>query len=161
MTNYNGIDEDFKAMLESQNDVIHQSLEASIRRAKREAELSKPVILLSKEELKNAINEPLNMKEDPVNPNHYKSTTSLECIEAMEMVFGRKAVVDFCMCNAWKYIWRWKHKNGQEDLNKAKWYLKKSHELRDDVIDDYSLISDRMFKYITDNEEKDVEEATK
>ena len=68
-------------------------------------------------------------EKDNINPDHYKSSTSLECIEAMELVFGEDAVVDFCMCNAWKYIWRWKHKNGIEDLNKAKWYIDKAFKL--------------------------------
>ena len=66
--------------------------------------------------------------EDHINPDHYKSSTSLECIEAMEMVFGKEAVCNFCTCNAWKYIWRWKHKNGLEDLEKAKWYVRKAED---------------------------------
>lgn len=61
--------------------------------------------------------------KDNINPDHYKNQTSLECIEAMEIIFGRDAVIDFCVCNAWKYIWRWKHKNGKEDLKKSAWYL--------------------------------------
>ena len=62
-------------------------------------------------------------QKDNINPDHYKSETSLECIESMEIIFGRDAVIDFCVCNAWKYIWRWKNKNGLEDLQKANWYL--------------------------------------
>lgn len=68
---------------------------------------------------------------DHINPDHYKNQTSLECIEAMEIIFGPKAVIDFCICNAWKYIWRWKNKNGQEDLEKADWYITKALHLRD------------------------------
>lgn len=63
------------------------------------------------------------MSKDNINPDHYKSGTSLECIEAMELIFGSYGVYDFCKCNAWKYIWRWKNKNGIEDLKKAKWYV--------------------------------------
>jgi hypothetical protein len=29
----------------------------------------------------------------------------------------------FCAGNALKYLWRWKHKNGVEDLKKCQWYL--------------------------------------
>lgn len=75
-----------------------------------------------------------NMKiseKDAINPDHYKSETSLECIEAMEIIFGRDAVIDFCRCNAWKYIWRWKHKNGKEDLEKAGWYLTRAFDMLD------------------------------
>ena len=70
-------------------------------------------------------------KKDNINPDHYKSETSLECIEAMEIIFGRDAVIDFCRCNAWKYIWRWKNKNGTEDLGKAKWYLERAYNMLD------------------------------
>lgn len=77
------------------------------------------------------VNEAMNVKEDPTNPNHYKNSTSLECIEAMEIIFGKATVLDFCACNAWKYIWRWKNKNGAEDLKKAKWYIEKAWELID------------------------------
>ena len=65
----------------------------------------------------------MSIGKDHINPNHYKSECSLECIEAMELIFGQKAVLDFCVCNAWKYIWRWKNKNGIEDLKKAQWYV--------------------------------------
>ena len=67
--------------------------------------------------------------KDNINPDHYKSQTSLECIEAMQIAFGEAAVIDFCVCNAWKYIWRWENKNGVEDLHKAEWYINKGWEL--------------------------------
>lgn len=75
------------------------------------------------------VNEAMNKKVDPTNPDHYKNSTSLECIEAMEIIFGINAVIDFCVCNAWKYIWRWKNKNGVEDLDKAKWYIDRAQTL--------------------------------
>ena len=40
-----------------------------------------------------------------------------------------EAVKDFCLCNAFKYIWRTKNKNGIEDIDKAIWYLNKYKEL--------------------------------
>lgn len=71
---------------------------------------------------------------DAVNhPKHYADTCSLECIDAMLITFGTNAVIDFCMCNAFKYLWRYKNKNGQEDLKKCDWYLKKAHDLGDDT----------------------------
>ena len=72
------------------------------------------------------------MSKDNINPDHYKNKTSLECIEAMQIAFGRDRVITFCMLNAWKYIWRWKHKNGEEDLNKAQWYVDKAREIIND-----------------------------
>ena len=64
-----------------------------------------------------------DMKPDNVNhPAHY-TECSLECIDVMLAVFGRKAVTDFCIINAFKYMWRYEHKNGLEDLQKAERYL--------------------------------------
>ena len=61
---------------------------------------------------------------DNVNhPAHYEQSCSLECIQVMELVFGAEAVKQFCMCNAFKYMWRYKNKGGLEDLKKAQWYL--------------------------------------
>ena len=64
-----------------------------------------------------------DMKPDTVNhPAHY-TECSLECIDVMLAVFGRRAVTDFCIINAFKYMWRYEHKNGLEDLQKAERYL--------------------------------------
>lgn len=68
----------------------------------------------------------MNMSKDNINPDHYKSETSLECIESMELIFGMEYVFGFCICNAWKYVWRWRHKNGVEDLKKAQWYVQRA-----------------------------------
>ena len=61
-------------------------------------------------------------------PKHY-ADSSIECIDAMEAAYGTEAVMWFCICNAFKYQWRFKKKNGLEDLNKAKWYMNKYIEL--------------------------------
>lgn len=64
-----------------------------------------------------------DVKPDPVNrPAHYTSG-GIECIDAMQAAFGVEAVKDFCLCNAFKYLWRHRNKNGVEDLKKARWYL--------------------------------------
>ena len=61
---------------------------------------------------------------DKVNhPSHYTGG-KVECIDALEAatkdLIGIQAV---CTANAIKYLWRWKKKNGREDLEKAKWYI--------------------------------------
>ncbi len=62
---------------------------------------------------------------DSVNhPSHYE-TNGIECIDAMKASQGVDAVQDFCICNAFKYIWRHRRKNGAEDIKKAVWYLTK------------------------------------
>mgnify|MGYP002851912289 CR=1 FL=1 len=61
-------------------------------------------------------------------PEHYAST-SIECIDAMIETQGKEVVIDFCICNAFKYLWRRNKKNGIEDLRKCKWYIDKCVEL--------------------------------
>lgn len=67
---------------------------------------------------------------DNVNhPSHY-TQGGIECIDAMIAAFDKEVVSNFCLCNAFKYIWRTKHKNGEEDIDKALWYLDKYKELK-------------------------------
>ena len=63
---------------------------------------------------------------DPVNhPGHYE-TGKFECIEVMEEVFGVDALKEYCLINAFKYLWRCKRKGKKvEDVKKAIWYLNK------------------------------------
>lgn len=64
-------------------------------------------------------------------PAHYTSG-SIECIDAMAETQGVEAVKNFCICNAFKYLWRHEKKNGVEDVKKASWYLNKFIELEND-----------------------------
>lgn len=62
---------------------------------------------------------------DNVNhPSHYKSGKH-ECIDVLVETQGIEAVKMFCICNAFKYLYRHNAKNGMEDIKKAKWYLEK------------------------------------
>lgn len=66
---------------------------------------------------------------DVVNhPPHYTSG-GIECIDAMIAAYGTDVVKDFCLCNNFKYMWRFNKKNGAEDLDKATWYMNKYKEL--------------------------------
>lgn len=70
-----------------------------------------------------------NKPEDVVNhPSHYE-TGKFECIDVMIEALGTTAVRDFCVCNAFKYLYRHKRKGGDEDIAKASWYLNKFIEL--------------------------------
>ena len=55
----------------------------------------------------------------------------IECIDAI-----RAATDDgfeyYLQGNIMKYVWRYKYKNGSEDLKKAQWYLNKLIEVVDD-----------------------------
>lgn len=71
------------------------------------------------------------MEHDVVkNPSHY-TDGQIECIDAMIDSQGVSSVQSFCICNAFKYIWRAKKKNGLEDIKKAQWYLNKYIELEE------------------------------
>ena len=61
---------------------------------------------------------------DPVNhPSHY-TQGGIECIDAIGAAVGGLSGMDAVLTSQIiKYIWRWKHKNGVEDLRKAGWYL--------------------------------------
>ena len=66
---------------------------------------------------------------DAVNhPAHYESG-QFECIDVMEETQGTEAVLAFCLCNAFKYLYRHRRKNGVEDIEKARWYLDKYIEI--------------------------------
>ena len=84
-----------------------------------------------KEKMKNfmEISNEKNEKEAVNHPNHYNREGSMECIDEMELVFGKQAVMNFCLCNAWKYRYRAADKNGAEDLKKSDWYMRKYKEL--------------------------------
>lgn len=73
----------------------------------------------------------LSDKSDNVNhPAHYE-TGRFECFDVMIETQGKEAVLNFCICNAFKYIYRFRNKGGDEDIKKANWYLSKYLELRD------------------------------
>ena len=71
------------------------------------------------------------MADNVNHPSHYKDSCSLECIDTMIIAFGYEYVYYYCLINAYKYLWRYKYKNGEEDVRKAEWYLFKAKEIYD------------------------------
>ncbi len=70
-------------------------------------------------------------KPDNVNhPKHYE-TGKYECIDVMGEALGIENQKGFCLCNAFKYLYRCtkKHASPVEDVKKAVWYLNKFLEL--------------------------------
>ena len=63
---------------------------------------------------------------DSINkPNHY-TFGKFECIDVIEELSKQnnlQGAEGFLYGNIIKYLWRYKHKNGIEDLQKARWYL--------------------------------------
>lgn len=96
-----------------------------------DAMLEKAVALIEHPEPNADLDESTN---DHVNhPNHY-CQGGVECIDAMEAAFSKQTVADFCICNAFKYIFRCKNKNGLEDVKKARWYLDKYLKLYEEMM---------------------------
>lgn len=66
------------------------------------------------------------MVSDNVNhPAHY-TAGGIECVDAMKAcVSGLNEMEAVCTSHALKYLWRWKHKNGAEDIRKCIWWLER------------------------------------
>ena len=64
-------------------------------------------------------------KPDMVNsPPHY-TQGGIETIEAIRAALTPEEFRGYCKGNAIKYVWRERHKGGDEDLGKSVWYLNK------------------------------------
>ena len=53
-----------------------------------------------------------------------------DCFDKMVELYGIDEVRIFCKLNAFKYLYRCKHKAGDDDLSKALMYLEKYFELK-------------------------------
>ena len=70
-------------------------------------------------------------------PNHYQSDNGLEVIDVIEaFTSDLNGIEAVDTANVLKYICRWKHKNGKQDLEKAMWYLQHliEHIEKEDII---------------------------
>lgn len=64
------------------------------------------------------------VRPDMVNsPPHYNAS-GIECIDAIAAATG-EGFEHYLQGNIMKYLWRYRYKNGTEDLKKARWYLDK------------------------------------
>lgn len=71
------------------------------------------------------------MAEDKVNhPKHY-TQGGIECWDAIKAQLTHDEWLGYLRGNIAKYLWRFRDKNGMEDLQKAKVYL-------DKLIEEYS-----------------------
>ena len=61
----------------------------------------------------------MDTTHDPIRPHHYAFDDGvIECIDYID-----SHAFDFVEGNIIKYVTRYQHKNGTEDLKKARWYL--------------------------------------
>ena len=63
--------------------------------------------------------------EDLVNhPPHY-AQGDIECIDAIEAALTPEEFRGYCKGNVYKYLWRERHKGGDQDIDKARWYIER------------------------------------
>jgi len=96
--------------------------------APKEVIKANPVILHEMNEL-----DLRSIEKNMVNhPPHY-TAGGIECIDAiMAAVSGLSPQEAVCVANVLKYTWRFKNKNGKQDLQKAGWYLNRLVDLQED-----------------------------
>ena len=64
---------------------------------------------------------------DNVNhPSHYE-TGKFECIDVMTETQGRDAVYEFCVCNAFKYLYRHRRKNKVPSSGQKNQHIRKQN----------------------------------
>ena len=64
-------------------------------------------------------------------PAHYNQG-QIECIDAIEAMLSVEEYIGYLRGNSMKYRWRFRYKNGLEDLNKAEWYEKRLVKFMED-----------------------------
>lgn len=75
------------------------------------------------------VEEPTPTHDIVNHPEHYCREGAMECIDEMVLLFGKEVVKHFCLCNVYKYRYRSNQKNGEEDIKKSDWYIRKYKEL--------------------------------
>ena len=68
------------------------------------------------------------------NPIHYNKS-GIECIDAIGAMTD-EGFEFYLQGNIMKYLWRYRYKNGVEDLEKAQWYLNKLISINKDKYKD-------------------------
>ncbi len=62
------------------------------------------------------------MTDNVSHPSHY-TAGGIECIQAIKASMSPEEYQGYLKGNALKYLWRFRHKNGLEDLRKAQIYV--------------------------------------
>ena len=88
--------------------------------------------MIAQEELRMAqANKQSDNVVDMVNsPPHYNQQ-GVECIDAIHAATA-DGFQYYLQGNIMKYVWRYRYKNGKQDLRKAAWYLEKLIETYDE-----------------------------
>lgn len=63
------------------------------------------------------------LKDDLVNhPSHY-TNGDIECIDAIKSALTPEEFRGYCKGSTLAYVWRERHKGGDQDIHKANWFL--------------------------------------
>ena len=62
-------------------------------------------------------------------PQHY-ADKEIEVIDYIQDTLSKEGMEGLCIGNVMKYVSRYQHKNGLEDLKKAQYYLNKIVEIK-------------------------------
>ena len=82
--------------------------------------------------IRNKISEVYETMRDEINnPPHYNAS-KIETIDIIESATGH-GFEYYLQGNILKYMIRYRHKNGIQDLKKAQWYLNKLIEVKNDI----------------------------
>lgn len=74
-------------------------------------------------------------------PARYSGYGGIECIDAIRESLGPNGFVSMCMGQVMRYLWRYKSKNGSNDLHKAMDYMNWALDELRDCGDGTSIIS--------------------
>lgn len=86
-----------------------------------------------------------NANDNVKHPKHYMMTGGFETFDILVESLGIEGARYFCQGNILKYQIRYRHKNGEEDLEKRHWYSKMDQLLSQcESIDDYYAIKFQM-----------------
>lgn len=118
---------DARDYIEPMADTIKYDLgNAAVDSMEAVEEIEKATLLLSKIEDEDGDGRLMsveNASENVNSPPHY-TQGKVECIDALAAATAHlKGIEAVCVGNVIKYVWRYKDKNGIEDLQKAMWYL--------------------------------------
>lgn len=72
-------------------------------------------------------------------PKHYNREGAMECFDEFMLIYGKEAAKHACLFNIHKYRYRATDKNGQEDLKKSDWYMRKYKELCADEVSSLTI----------------------
>lgn len=79
------------------------------------------LVELSASQIAEKMTSTVDSEFDPVTkPSHYAGHTGIDCKTAVESMLGTEAYVSHMQACVFEYIWRWRYKNGIEDIKKAR-----------------------------------------